>query len=133
MTDTIVDFLHARIDKDERVASRAARGPWSSFDTDLIGTDGVIHDGAYGEPLAVADARHIVRWDPIRVLRECGAKRRIIAAHPSDAYADEPTIRFCMTCASSSWGRPLAFPCPTLCALAQPYADHPDFQEAWRV
>lgn len=46
-----------------------------------------------------------------RVLAECEAKRKIIAFH-------------------ENWPAPTA---PMLLAMAQIYADHPDFREEWRV
>lgn len=51
-----------------------------------------------------------------RMFAECEAKRRIIALHtPCDdwSYGDAST-------------------CPELIALAQPYADHPDFRQEWK-
>lgn len=66
-------------------------------------------------------ADHIARWHPARVLAECEAKRRIVEEHgvidPCDAH-DPMTGR--------------AEPCPTLLDLASVYADHPDFDPAWR-
>lgn len=59
---------------------------------------------------------------PSRVLAECEAKRAIVELH-----APEPGQHpdFC--------GHDLRqLPCSTLRILALPYADHPDFDPAWR-
>lgn len=50
------------------------------------------------------------RFSRARVLAEVAAKRAIVEFHRADG--DQ---------------------CGTLLALAQPYADHADFQDAWRV
>jgi hypothetical protein len=63
---------------------------------------------------------------------ECEAKRRIVAEHIENGG-------YCETCSDGyhgfdcegGWEEP--FPCPTLRALALPYADHPSFQEEWRT
>lgn len=62
------------------------------------------------------DAGHIARHDPARVLAECEAKRRIVERHSS--------------CDDVSFGD--ASICPEIVTLAAIYADHPDYQEAWR-
>lgn len=69
-------------------------------------------------------AGHIIRHDPVRVLAECEAKRRIIAEHPRD-YSE------CGHC-PGSYGNNEEYPCTTLRATALPYGDHPDYDEAWR-
>jgi hypothetical protein len=58
---------------------------------------------------------------PHRILAECEAKRRIVELHrigydPCDAH-------------DASFE---SIPCETLELLALPYADHPDYREAWR-
>jgi hypothetical protein len=73
-----------------------------------------------GPHLPAAQLEHARRHDPARVLAEVEAKRRIIDAHhpvdPCDAHdASFETIS-----------------CDTLLLLALPYADHSDYDEAWR-
>lgn len=58
---------------------------------------------------------------PDRVLAECKAKRRIVELHGNDW---NPRGK-CEACDEVG-------PCDTLHALALPYADHPDYDEAWR-
>jgi hypothetical protein len=60
--------------------------------------------------------------DPGRVLVECEAKRLIVALHKPES-GQHPD--FC--------GHDLReLPCPTLRALALPYADHPDYLPEWK-
>lgn len=62
-----------------------------------------------------AEAEHVIRHDPARVLREIDAKRRIIA----EAAEYEPGI--------SGYAEMHA----VLRLLALPYADRPGFREEW--
>lgn len=67
---------------------------------------------------------------PERVLRDIEAKRQILNEHrgsDSYVYTDDGT-RACSTCGDST----IRHPCQTLRLLAAVYADHPDYQEAWR-
>jgi hypothetical protein len=113
-TMTLTEFLLARIADDEAVARRIqAVGPC--------------------EPA----------YDPAHVLAECEAKRQIVEMHdPQEGREDMPAV--CSTCGgfvrrpdylrgSTDSGYVIPWPCPTLRALALPYADHPDYQEAWRA
>lgn len=115
---TLTDFLLARIAEDEEIARSAALPPWKhegyavANHTLIVETDDV------------EDAEHIARWDPTRVLAECEAKRRIVELHRSDIGAD-PCDAHDASLASVD--------CDTLLALAQVYADHPDFDPAWTV
>jgi hypothetical protein len=69
---------------------------------------------AWGIQVSDANAAHIARWDPARVLAECEAKRLLLQREPCDdtGVGDDP--------------------CHHLRALAVPYADHPDYREEWR-
>lgn len=63
-----------------------------------------------------ADADHIARHDPARVLAEVAAKRAIVERYMHLAeHGDSGDAR---------WVLPL---------LAQPNADHPDYDPAWNV
>lgn len=103
---TLTEFLLARIAEDEEAAGR-------------LPADG--HRVADGRVLSVAGtgAGWPDRWNPVRVLAECEAKRRIVALHPE-------MLEACQGCDAES------YPCRTLLALALPYADHPDYREEWR-
>ena len=111
-TLTLADFLLARIAEDEEVAQAAA--------------------SAVGRPLIdyhldLAEARHIARWDPARVLAECEAKRRIVEHHSSSGD-DWPLCAICTEVGPDAQG----WPCLTLLLLALPYSDHGDYREEWR-
>ncbi|MGZ4621477.1 MAG: DUF6221 family protein [Blastococcus sp.] len=103
----LATWLLRCIEDDERVAREATAGPWrynprKEWHTDLamlararagrLTFDGeefvgagpedettcVAATGPSDEPQSMADAAHIARWDPARVLAECAAKRRIV-------------------------------------------------------
>lgn len=89
---------------------------------------------SYAEEQRSEAAGHVVRWDPARVLAECAAKRRIIEEH------DNVNDGNCGTCVVGHWGyptnggaSPARWPCPTLLALAQPYAGRPGWREEWKL
>lgn len=153
MADDIVAYLRAALDRDEETARAAKPGPWRWDDPhfngeprpagcgewghdgpDLIAAndDNVVTSWGYDADCVVvarADAVHIARWDPARVLAEVQAKRLILDVHEptgSDLFADG--IRWCATCPRDD-----GWPCGTVRTLAQPYADHPDFDPAWRM
>lgn len=75
-----------------------------------------------------AQAEHVVRWNPTRVLIEVDAKRRILneyeGACRAAAASDEETFDY-----ADAWVHALAH---TLRFQALPYADHPEYQDLWR-
>ena len=104
---TLTDFLFARIAEDE-AGARAVVGDRNAWDTPEW------------------DAS---RWSPWRVLDECEAKRRIVDEHAFMAAHESRDFGFsngnCLTCRVQG-------PCATLLHLATVYADHSDYDEAWR-
>jgi hypothetical protein len=128
-------FLLARIEREEQFARFVGddKPQWHLYDGDAVTSD----DGTtlVAECQMRSDAEHIVRWDPARVLAECDAKRRILAEHEPGIDLGEA---YCITCTptSDSTGAPMVYgnewPCRTMRALTLPYADHPDYDEAWR-
>lgn len=134
-TLTLSNFLLARIADDEAYVQQmfmdyapSRLREWSSPWTGAVDTDAdevlICNDG----PLAC----HIARHDPARVLAECTAKRRIVEASRSEAI-DAAFYAVPELPADDDWahGAEWAFGL-ALRALAQPYADHPDFREEWR-
>jgi hypothetical protein len=109
---TITEFLTARYDEDEAVAQAALYVPgsdefnWSDVDYNSV----------------VASA-HGMRWEPARVLADISAKRRVLLiwTDPTGRWSAEQA-----DAARSIKERALRY-------LAQPYAEHPDFDPAWRV
>lgn len=116
---TLTEFLTARIDEDKARADDA----WKAVDNGAV-----VWDRLHPDVRAAM-------WTPARVLAECEAKRRILDMHTSAATWDGGE-----ECAQCSFHEAYegfndvseTFPCPTLRFLALPYADHPDYQEAWR-
>ena len=115
-----------------------------------------------GYPRTLGDRQaeaHFARHNPTHVLAECEAKRRIVELHEPSVerqrewhYLDEDDLferwiddEECVICGWSNtvdhgWQRSGPQPdatratgCATLRILAVIYADHPDFDEAWRA
>lgn len=60
---------------------------------------------------------------------EIGAMQTIIELHTCpclDPCGD------CGACSGEHHADPTPSPCPTICALALPYADHEEYREEWR-
>lgn len=142
MIDEIAAFVEARLADDERIAQEATEGvsrqtddPWSgiwstgaSYQPGLIEDSGggvVVYDE--GSPSA-AQAVHIARHDPARVLRDVAAKRRILAEVVTridelDRHLEADYVGGDNTTGESDL---------LLKLLAAPYADHPAYREEWR-
>jgi hypothetical protein len=153
---TLTEFLLARIAEDEAVAQAAVGEP--------VYPPGAYGDNAADEFIFMAQnegcselaGEHFRRWMPERVLAECEAKRRIVAACPikrmyriSHESPALPEVLFVRDEPRGRWadsGEPLTdgqvdylnsmavdeVP-PVLKMLAQPYRDHPDCQQEWAV
>lgn len=152
MSDLIA-FLTATLDEDERVAREAAV-PSRSESWEI--TDGQREQWHTGLAIAVAysvwdacidprTAKHTARHDPARVLADVAAKRAIVALHSEPIHdhirwadaADQAEAAksgdlWCRTCGSVD-DSPVPWPCRTVVALAQPYADRPGFDPAWKL
>ena len=130
----LADFLLSRIDDDEDQARYATPGPWQNvrvneradgWNVGALGADGTQRDVAVDHgPSAEgacggSDSTHIARWDPMRVLAECEAKRRIVEYCASQISVDEqkPEGTQDMT---------------VLLLMALPYATHRDCRPEWR-
>lgn len=137
-----VEFLRARLDEDEAVARAAlpsdVRRRWfaGDEDADVPGIPGhreVYVYEAQDWPLMEAlngslmerraQVEHIARWDPARVLAEVEAKRRVLDL--CAAIADTEIGRVGVESHDLAFG--------ILDVLAQPYADHPDFDPMWSL
>ncbi|WP_217178488.1 DUF6221 family protein [Streptomyces sp. AC495_CC817] len=124
----LVVFLHARLDEDGDSARRYGQvdgcGEWVArggrVDVGLVGFDG----------LPPALAQHVALHDPVRVLREVEAKRRVLERHalspaegdPERPWDDHDDCQY----DGELW------PCDDLLDLASVYLDHPDFPERYR-
>ncbi len=79
------------------------------------------------------DEYDVLRVAPAHVLADLAAKRRIVELHKPRLFGKFTECEVCTELRVSyepdihhDW------PCPTLRALATPFADRPDFEEAWR-
>lgn len=120
--DELTRWLGQQLDEDERIAralvddKRPGRAdPWEFCD------DGSIRDTGRHRSLRVKftwapEAKHIIRHDPARVLREIDAKRRVLREYERCGPKTQgyPGLRYAVRC------------------LALPYADRPGYKESWR-
>lgn len=118
---TLVEFLLGRLGEDERHAHAALgilghENEWWRWQR--------LHEVP---AITRADARHIERWSPRRVLTEVEAKRRIVELHRR-VY---PGRDICDTCGMFGESD-VDWPCETLRLLALPFADHRDYRKEWR-
>jgi hypothetical protein len=151
---TLTEFLLARIAEDEDLARRVHETGWPRHIAVVPESDAAeasVSIGTYGpkDNFRVWQKDHAtefgwtihesggIAWDPDRALRECEAKRRIVERHTQKAGANLPRHPICAECGGSDW-RPeggvlqpfpwvMPWPCHTLRALAEVYADHPDY------
>jgi hypothetical protein len=153
-TTTISDFLLARIAEDEAEARAAQPGGWYAQGGGQVMLPApwsrrpwtenavVVSPATTIGPQGQSDADHIARWDPARVLAECEAKRRLVELHAIQVERDRQSPFDPATGAErSEWAVDLycdvcgwvSVACDTLHALASVYADHPDYQQEWRL
>jgi hypothetical protein len=109
----LVTFLRARLDEDKTEAAEAA-------DVDSEFWAGVSGDGTY-----------FARHDPVHVLSEVHAKRRIVAmiAGSPDFHDAMPTPGY-----AQPFHSPSVDVLIRVCQLlALPYDQHPDYNPEWKV
>lgn len=151
-----MEYLHARIAEDEAVARAASKGPWWHnpgkrwLDPEPLareragwiilggdefvgratesGTGHVASTGPVDDPQSVADADHIARWDPARVLADIATKRSLLSRHQEDRHR----TGWCSSCYVPTGGHRL-WPCHVVLAMAQSYVGRPDFRDEWRI
>lgn len=107
VTTTLADFLLARLREDERTARLCCTTdqPWIGL-VDYLGT-------------------HYIGMSCARIRADVHAKRKVVRLH-----AGCGTGAGC--CDDGSRGGLEGIGCPTLAYLALPYADHRDYDDAWR-
>jgi hypothetical protein len=118
----LVDFLLQRLDEDEAVARAATNGAWEAENfpdgfSPMVIADGMAVCETFDKP-RLADANHIARHDPARVLADVKAKRAVVEG--CAPYDDMQVRRQTRTLAGN-----------VLRALASVYADHPDYDATW--
>ncbi|MFB6593947.1 DUF6221 family protein [Streptomyces diastaticus] len=139
MTADLITFLRARLGEDEAVARAATAGPWVESGVgdhgwgvsfSALGSGVEADDSDQGR----ADAAHIARHDPARVLAEVEAKRRVVGecAYWNERMEAEAVNPPKFPQPGLDLGLLLDAMNPILRHLAAPYADHPDYREEWR-
>ena len=146
--DDLVAWLTKVWDEQEDAAKQASPGPWhlnAEHDEVLAADDiEVCTAFALSNNQLRWTARHIAANDPAAVLAQIGAHKEILALHHPDRVLENWywLERKCAECGHGwhSWipdSPPTVIGpergCPTVRLLAQPYADRPGFQQAWRV
>lgn len=127
--DELVKFLRERLDEDEAAARAATPGPWEQSGIGEYGW-GV----SFGRPGAGveaddsdqgrADAEHIARHDPARVLAEVETKRLALDHFEELQRLARGGVAIYRTAAGAVGVQ------VQIMALA--YRDHPGYQGAWR-
>lgn len=142
--DDLVQFLRARLDEDEQTARDTAwnmsteiDNPWEARPAPDEADGWEIWSKGRFQLIRgtnEADAVHIARHDPARVLAEVDAKRQILGLHVAAEYIRNDPFAGCTTCSWRDYMEDLhvRWPCPTLRLLALPYAGHPDYREEWK-
>lgn len=111
----LVEFFRARLDEDERLA-QAGR-----VEGDLF-IDFKPANGEEKHPGEAALLAHIGNWDPIRVLAEVEAKRRIVDLYSKVARYDDVDASYEQACLGLGEAVRL---------LATACAEHPDYDPMW--
>lgn len=159
--DDLIDFLLARIDEDEDQARYATPGPWQAvrvndrgdgWNVEALGSDGTHYDVAVDHARAAegacdgSNSAHIARWNPLRALAECEAKRRIVEREADNrvpkpeapitevhSYGDNPSVMVNgERLTDDEYVERYTDPSIILRLLALPYAGHRDYRDRWR-
>ena len=154
---SIIEFVRSGVDEDERIALAASEGPWkvdnSNYPEAIYDGDGqsVVSGGRWGGEASIfsddADAFHMVRHDPARVLREVAAKRAVLEYHREVTEDHEESWMWSwynaqngesQACVGCGWSGDPDHPrtdriedCPELRAMASVYIGHADYQKEW--
>lgn len=150
-----MDWLVEQITEDKRIARLALAGhplgtddgrtqqpPWEQRYHEVWQIDEESAEGDILRRTAVADcgpanvypARHIVTWQPARVLVECEAKLRILARH-APRIGTMFKLEGQLICGCSNGDDEYyatGWPCRDVLDVAAPYADRPGYREEWR-
>lgn len=129
MSDELVAFLNARLDEEGDLARRCGPGGVCG---EWVARGGRVELGQVGlDGFPPAVAQHVALHDPVRVLREVEAKRRVLGRHalsPAEGDPERPwDDRDDCQYDGELW------PCDDLLDLARVHVDHPDFPERYRL
>lgn len=126
----LVEFLRARLARDEQIARACSGAPWQTSASGTIHT--VPEDPPGGEPAYVATAEneayaeHMARHDPSRTLAEVAARRQIIDDYEKHSWILDQGHRTPELEAAQAVRETV------LRCLALPYASHPAYRDDWR-
>lgn len=121
----LVEFLRARLDRDEQIAQACTATPWKAAPSGTVSIDDA--DAAF---VATAEneayAEHIARHHPSRAVREVAARRLIVDDYEKQAWVlgrghRTPELEAAQAARET-----------VLRLLALPYSSHPAYQEEWR-
>ncbi|MFJ6729398.1 DUF6221 family protein [Streptomyces sp. NPDC091281] len=122
--DELTRWLGQQLDEDERIARRAGDTFWQIGETGVI----VATEGDRAEECASVNwagvAEHIVRHDPVRVLREIDAKRQALA-HYEQVFQQAADGADSYVKIVAALGRQVRI-------MASVYADRPGYRAEWR-
>lgn len=124
----IAEFYAARLDEDE-AAARESYYEGQRWITEEEGVYRWPDDELVQMADRKADARHIARWDPVRVLREAEAGRKILARY-EDCLARQEDPDYPAGEALDQAREYEDFVLPNLAAV---YSDHLDYRQEWKV
>lgn len=141
----LVEFLRARLARDEQIARACSGIPWKAAPSGTIQTDTTHTEPTHTEPIHAdtahtdggvagfvasaeneAYAEHIARHNPSRTLAEVAARRQIIDDYEKQAWIMDQGHRT-PELESAQAARETVLRC-----LALPYASHPAYRDDWR-
>jgi hypothetical protein len=148
MSNSMVAWLRAELDRVEQLARAAGDETWSADLSDFVewdmvngrraevgrepgarvrGTSIAVYAPSAATERARADVLHIAAHDPAAVLRRVAADRQILDQHPlKQTLALGPGLKarpvwVCRTCGGDVRDDPNAYPCSTVRLLAEGY------------
>jgi hypothetical protein len=143
-TPTLVEFLGARVAEDDQAARAARPGPWKvdregwsaveDMDGQLVAAKGFRVVDADAESyslggLRMADARHIARHGPARVLAEVQAKCNILDRY---LFARDQIVNPLQSeTERHTWAMIAQYLEVCVRDLVLPYAEHPECDPSW--
>ncbi len=131
MTDALATFMLARIAEDEQVARATTPGPWRNGLPATIHPDSTVYrtvtrgDEQVCGSILAGNAEHIACHDPARVLAECEAKLRIVAAYKMSMELVEGHPDFVMATEVYLAHQEI------VAYLAAVHREHPDYRSEW--
>jgi hypothetical protein len=124
---TLIEFLRARLDEDEGTAREAWAPNWPDplswlSEEELVGRlDGSADIEGFATAGSKADARHVARHDPTRVLADVAARRAILDLCEAGIDPETPATPGTRAAYRAILGY-----------MAAPHDTRPDYNPAWQ-